>query len=665
MKTVQLKIIRKVIAIGMALLLTVGTIPFQTFAAEASTATVSLQVESQVTEEQTDEAAFAHDLAAEDAAAFTYILIPEDETNPMPSSDAVTIRGNGTAEFGPITYNKAGVYNYTIQVRDEQRPGYKYDKTVYHVAVNVADTNGGKFSTGITLRKNQEDAKSAAIVFVNELEPTTTTVKFSKQDVSGKELPGATIQLVDKDGKVVEEWISDGTVHDFTVEPGSYQIVEKAAPEGYKIATTISFTVAEDGTVTSNGTTVEGNAPIIMVDDVAETETTKVSMGFDKVDAQTGERVSGAVLRIVDAKGVTVDEWTSNGSIHTITSGLTAGETYRLIEVEAPNGYKFAKDIQFTAAQDVNIVMTDEVKPEDQNASISVTKQLTCSGNIIGAKDQAFYVALYEDQACTYRVSEIKKLQFTMASSATVTFDGLEPNKTYYIGEADANGINLVSGMVDDGTLFVTDFIQGQAVTASSQEGAASLKFLNEFYEVPNNFYVEGEVVVTKKLVDANGNAKASNETFYAGIFADPQFTILSDQVTSNILELSLNGTSEASATVVAMLPESGNLQLYVTEVDADGIPVSGNSSFVYKVSIDGSDISLNAQNTSAVVTITNQLPAETVTTEKPAQSTTTGTTATSVKTGDDTPMELYLILLAASAVILLIAVKIRRRRKA
>jgi hypothetical protein len=316
--------------------------------------------------------------------------------------------------------------------------------------------------------------------------------------------------------------------------------------------------------------------------------------------------------------------------------------------------------------------MTDEAKPKDQNASVSVTKQLICSGNVIGAKDQAFYVALYEDQACTYRVSEIGKLQFTMASSATVTFDGLEPNKTYYIGEADVNGINLVSGMVDDGTLFVTDFIQGQAVTASTQQGAASLKFLNEFNEIPNNFYWQGEVTITKKLVDADGNAATSDETFYAGIFADPQFAVLSSQVSSNILELSLNGTSEASATVTAFLPKDGTLHLYVTEVDEDGVPVSGDSDFEYKVSIDGAELSLTGQNPSASVTITNQLPAESETGEteqKQTSGTTTGTTsgstATSVKTGDDTPMELYLILLAASAVILLIAVEIRRRRKA
>jgi hypothetical protein len=415
-----------------------------------------------------------------------------------------------------------------------------------------------------------------------------------------------------------------------------------------------------------------------MVDDMAETESekTKVSMGFEKVDAKTGESVSGAVLRVVDEKGVTIDQWTSNGSVHTIANELIDGATYFLIEVEAPTGYKFAKDIQFTAAEGGSIVMQDEAKPEDQkqNASVSVTKQLTCYGNIIGAKDQAFYVALYEDQACTYRVTEVKTLEFKMASTVTVTFDGLEPNKTYYLGEADVNGINLVSGQVDDGTIFQTDFIQGQAVTAATEEGASTIKFLNEFYEIPRNSYREGELVITKKLVDADGNAAKATETFYAGIFADSKFTTLSDQVSSNILGLQLNGTSETSGTIKVVLPENETMHLYVTEVDANGTPVSQNPNFAYEVTINGSDVSMNKDNVRASVTIINQLPAEEKSeTEKSTEQTTeqkTGTTtgnqtsSTSVKTGDDTPIVQYLFLLAiAAAAFVLILIRRKQRQ--
>jgi pilin isopeptide linkage protein len=402
------------------------------------------------------------------------------------------------------------------------------------------------------------------------------------------------------------------------------------------------------------------------------TEPQKISVEVDKVDADTGAEVSGAVLRVIDANGATVDQWTSNGSVHTV-SGLTEGANYKLIELSAPTGYKFAKDITFTAAKDQKVVMSDQAKPKDQkqSASITVTKQLTCSGNIIGAKDQVFYVALYEDAECTHRISEIKTLAFKMASSVTVTFDELEPNQTYYIGEADVNGINLKSGMVDDGTLFVTNFIQGQAVTASTNAGAATLKFLNEFSEIPHNFYREGELDITKQLIDVEGNAKTANATFYAGIFADPDFTTMSDQVTNSLVPLELSETSEASATVGVILPESGTVTLYVTEVDADGIPVSEDASFAFDVTIDGSTVSLDGQNTSAQVTITNQLKDDTETLEEPEQkqtgttsSGTGGSTATSVKTGDNTPTELYLILLAASACIILLIAAVRRRRR-
>jgi uncharacterized surface anchored protein len=97
------------------------------------------------------------------------------------------------------------------------------------------------------------------------------TVSLSKQDSAGNELSGATIELRDALGDVVESWVSDGSNHQVKVGPGTYTMVETAAPEGYEIATEITFTVAKDGTVTKDGETVAGNAPIVMVDNYATT----------------------------------------------------------------------------------------------------------------------------------------------------------------------------------------------------------------------------------------------------------------------------------------------------------------------------------------------------------------------------------------------------------
>lgn len=82
----------------------------------------------------------------------------------------------------------------------------------------------------------------------------TTKVKISKQDITtGEELPGAKLQVIDRDGNVVEEWTSTDKTHmiEGVLRAGeTYTLREITAPEGYEIAQDIEFTVNSDGTVT-------------------------------------------------------------------------------------------------------------------------------------------------------------------------------------------------------------------------------------------------------------------------------------------------------------------------------------------------------------------------------------------------------------------------------
>lgn len=81
----------------------------------------------------------------------------------------------------------------------------------------------------------------------------TTKVKVSKQDITtGEELPGAHLEVIDKDGNIVEEWISTNEPHmieGVLIAGEEYTLRETIAPDGYKVATDIKFTVAEDGSV--------------------------------------------------------------------------------------------------------------------------------------------------------------------------------------------------------------------------------------------------------------------------------------------------------------------------------------------------------------------------------------------------------------------------------
>jgi pilin isopeptide linkage protein len=165
MNIVQMRKMAKVI--GMVLLLTVGSIPFRTFAADLTTASVKFQVMSQITGDETTE-----------DADVTFVLTADDAAAPMPKSDTVTIHGTGEAEFDEITYTSAGTYTYTITEKDEQLPGYTYDPSVYHLTVIVATQADGSLKALVYAKKDLERAKSAEILFQTDHqkleEPTPT-----------------------------------------------------------------------------------------------------------------------------------------------------------------------------------------------------------------------------------------------------------------------------------------------------------------------------------------------------------------------------------------------------------------------------------------------------------------------------------------------------------
>lgn len=76
-------------------------------------------------------------------------------------------------------------------------------------------------------------------------------VDVSKYEATGEEeLPGATLDIYDADGNLVDSWVTTTIPHHIVLEPGSYKLTESVAPEGYlKSDSVIEFTVLEDGSV--------------------------------------------------------------------------------------------------------------------------------------------------------------------------------------------------------------------------------------------------------------------------------------------------------------------------------------------------------------------------------------------------------------------------------
>lgn len=84
-----------------------------------------------------------------------------------------------------------------------------------------------------------------------EMKDDVTKVEISKTDITtGKELPGAKLTILDKDGKVVVTWVSTDQPQYIEKLPiGDYTLCEETAPNGYLKAENVKFTVKDTGEI--------------------------------------------------------------------------------------------------------------------------------------------------------------------------------------------------------------------------------------------------------------------------------------------------------------------------------------------------------------------------------------------------------------------------------
>lgn len=110
------------------------------------------------------------------------------------------------------------------------------------------------------------------------MENEKTKVLISKQDVTtGKEIPGAELEVLDSEGNTLDKWISTEDPHMIEgLKVGKYYLIEKIAPKGYVLSTEkVEFEIKNDGTV---GMVVMLNTPIVDVPNTASAASIIVSI---------------------------------------------------------------------------------------------------------------------------------------------------------------------------------------------------------------------------------------------------------------------------------------------------------------------------------------------------------------------------------------------------
>lgn len=132
--------------------------------------------------------------------------------------------------------------------------------------------------------------ENTAEIQKQEMKDDVTKVLISKQDIAGKELPGAKLMILDADGKVVESWTSTEEAHYIEMLPiGKYTLREETAPEGYLVAKDVEFEVKDTAEVQK----------VVMVDEEKPKESTPEGGKPSKDAPKTGDNTNLLLWLIV------------------------------------------------------------------------------------------------------------------------------------------------------------------------------------------------------------------------------------------------------------------------------------------------------------------------------------------------------------------------------
>ena len=295
------------------------------------------------------------------------------------------------------------------------------------------------------------DKETQKVVMIDKI------VEMSKVDIAGEEIEGATIQVLDKDNKVVDEWVSGKEPHKIKnlVEGETYTLHEEIVADSYVKATDVEFIVTTD----------KETQKLVMIDKLVE---------ITKTDITNGNELEGAELEVTDEDGNTIDKWTSTKEPHKV-KGLEEGKTYILKETTAPYGYEITEEIKFTVTTDKE---TQKIEMKDMPIlkNVKVIKIDTETKEVI--KDK-FIFAIYEDPECTKLIKEVK----SNSEDGIALFEELRYG-TYYIKEIKAPkdyelSNKIVKVEINDKGIFVDD------TQVEENENTIEFTFENKKIEVP------------------------------------------------------------------------------------------------------------------------------------------------------------------------------------
>lgn len=434
-------------------------------------------------------------------------------------SDAV-----GEARFS-ATYNQAGTHYFVVKEANEQKAGWSYDTTEYHVTVVITEENDGNLVSAMTVEKvtaaGVEAVTGSTITFTNTYAPAKAIVNFDaavRKELIGRELQEKEFTFaIFPDGKashtslreaiVIGNNKADGSVDFETgwafdkVGTYRYDVVEMTGDlGGITYDSRIYDLVVE---VTDNG---QGQLAATYYYEDATTQTATFTNTYKATEATytvTGtKRLTGKALindeftftmtQVADANGTALN----GGKTWTTTNAMDGTITFPAITYTQPGTYYYV-------VSENQVATTGGITFDDSKFIVTVTVtdngagKLTASGNVSSEAGISF-VNHYTPAKTSGTVSGDKVLEGKVLGAGAYSFQLHSSNAnwedlgalgqpvtngadgkfqfpaieyttagTYYYLVSEVDGGKTIDGVKYDDSIFrvqvtVTDDLKGQ-----------------------------------------------------------------------------------------------------------------------------------------------------------------------------------------------------------
>ena len=267
---------------------------------------VTVKADKRLTGRDLNDGEFAAELKDSDGNLLQtkrFARVPRDAQ----SDKATDVReGEGTLEFDKLTFDKTGVYTYTVDEQDGTLGGVTYDTTSHTVTVTVTeDTKSHKLAASVAYSNGKASEKS--ILFQNTYQPEDVLVELSaKKNLTGRELQADEfeLELVDDKGNVIDSEKNDkqGDIrfkpftysrdNDGVDDCGEHRYVIREKNTGEK---NVTYDRTEHHVTVTVGDDLQGNLTAKVeydsTDDTAKDSSTMPATPTDKADKTKGDAV--------------------------------------------------------------------------------------------------------------------------------------------------------------------------------------------------------------------------------------------------------------------------------------------------------------------------------------------------------------------------------------